>query len=172
MTAGTRLALSLGPSFPPFSGAGTPGGRPRIRTTMSSPCLWGRVLRARAPGAQGTHSLGQLEGHLRQVLGLRLCQRLEGQSPRSPASSSAACGTHGRGDKPKGAEGTNASCEPCLVVCHGGTELGHPDLQAFLHPTWVKHFAPSWAKAHCWATSWASLPLRKWHWLLRQVFIF
>lgn len=80
VAAGTRLVLSLGPSFPPFSGAGTTGGRPRIRTTMSSPCLWGRVLQASTFGAQGTHSLRQPEGHLEQVLGLRLCLKSEGDS--------------------------------------------------------------------------------------------
>lgn len=62
VAAGTRLALSLGPSFPPFSGAGTSGGRPRIRTTMSSPCLRGRVLEARAPGLRGPMVWGGLRG--------------------------------------------------------------------------------------------------------------
>lgn len=47
---------------------------------MSSPRLWGRALQARPPGAQGTHSLGQSEGHLGQVLGLRLCLKSEGDS--------------------------------------------------------------------------------------------
>lgn len=62
MAAGTRLALSPGPSFPPFSGAGTPGGRPCIRTTMSSPRLGGRALQARPPGPGGPTVWGSLGG--------------------------------------------------------------------------------------------------------------
>lgn len=77
-------------------GAGTSGGRPsNIRTTMSSPCLYGRVLQARPPRDPGD------PGHLQDSPGTMALPQIRGRfkqtDPHRLTSPSAAHGMHVKG---------------------------------------------------------------------------